>query len=96
MNFRLGMITRKIRIGGFGLLLVYTVVIAVCSFTFCSIYHCQSCQISQTEKELAKKLTIAADKLAVEDNVIRKKDKETMPKHRHVDKKPSGKSGAFV
>lgn len=95
MNFRLG-VGRKMRVCNFGLLLVYTVVVITCSFAFCSVYHCQSCKISQSEKELAEKLTKAADRLGIENDVVKKKDKETMPKHRHVDKKPARNQGGFV
>ena len=73
-------ISRRIRIGTVSLILVYTALISVTGFSFCTLFYCRNCQKgSITKDELFSKLSSAARKLGFE-SADDKEEKESMPK----------------
>lgn len=78
--------TRRIKASNVALLLLYTLVICTCTYVI-TTSNCQkgALVLSQRERELAEKLTQAASNFqGGGDLFIKKKDKETLPKHRRV------------
>lgn len=72
-------ISRRIRLSTVSLILIYTALISVSGFTFCTLFYCRNCQKgSITKDELAASLSSAARKLGLDS--YQKEEKESMPK----------------
>ena len=73
-------ISRRVRLGTVSLILLYTVLISVSGFSFCTLFYCRNCQKGTiTRDELVAKLSSAAHKLGL-DASYSVEEKESMPK----------------
>ena len=73
-------IARRIRVHTISVIVLYTVFITICGFSFCTLFYCRNCQSGViTKEELAAKLSMAAHSLGIE-YIREKEEHETIPK----------------